>query len=84
MDVPIGRPILTNQTRKFNSLNPCFNGCANRPFTMIITTAKNAKVLILVLMDVPIGPHFSPNLNGQYINVLILVLMDVPIGRRHR
>ncbi len=31
MDVPIGRPILTNQTRKFNSLNPCFNGCANRP-----------------------------------------------------
>ncbi len=41
---------------------------------------KKAKVLILVLLDVPIGVNKVKSKSVTHTWVLILVLLDVPIG----
>ena len=65
----------------WNCLNPCCNGCrtwTNRE--MFGYTNKLSNVLILVVMDVALGPvnYSCFELSGV---VLILVVMDVALGQ---
>ncbi len=43
-------------------------------------TLMKIRVLILIVMDVPLGESRTRNTQYVYIRVLILIVMDVPLG----
>ena len=71
-------------------LNPCFSGCWSRTTPEELAAAspaekEAARVLILVLVDVGLGPAIK--IEGGWnktTHVLILVLVDVGLGHEAR
>ena len=66
------------QNLKF-SLNPCYSGCASRLRKFLKQCTPSAKVLILVIVDVPLG------CTNVYVMIvlmydLIIVILDLPLG----
>ena len=60
-------------------LNPCFSGSSYRSIGQWAYSEKGALVLILVLVEVPIGAFTEVEQLPKDL-VLILVLVEVPIG----
>ena len=63
-----------------SSLNPCFSGSSYRRGFDESYSTRLVKVLILVLVEVPIGEGLQESERGEAMQVLILVLVEVPIG----
>ena len=61
------------------SLNPCFSGCWSRTLLRKVKAIADS-VLILVLVDVGLGPFDESLRSCGCISVLILVLVDVGLG----
>ena len=61
------------------SLNPCFSGCWSRTLLWKMRKLVSGLVLILVLVDVGLGPC-TEALKAFSDIVLILVLVDVGLG----
>ena len=61
------------------SLNPCFSGCWSRTASAVHQQTESPLVLILVLVDVGLGPARRGTLSIPSM-VLILVLVDVGLG----
>ena len=62
-----------------HSLNPCYVGCASRLLNYLFRWFFFS-VLILVMLDVPLGSVFWKELLLILKPVLILVMLDVPLG----
>ena len=62
-------------------LNPCYVGCASRLEEIANGLLTGDWVLILVMLDVPLGLCLVLfMLCSPLIKVLILVMLDVPLG----
>ena len=60
---------------------PCCNGCVSLTVTSYENIVEIDPVLILVVMDVPLGQAHNVQ-TLSFFKVLILVVMDVPLGQR--
>ena len=69
----------TNPDARSYCLNPCFSGCWSRTLRTHCPALSPDCVLILVLVDVGLGPCTVRSKSRQ-ICVLILVLVDVGLG----
>ena len=79
MDVGLGPRARQDNVQSIRRLNPCFSGCWSRTFLMSWTPPAQ-QVLILVLVDVGLGPYGGTPACRRLV-VLILVLVDVGLGR---